>query len=485
MSASAARVPRVLSIAGSDPSGGAGIQADLKSIAANGGYGMAVITALTAQNTKGVYGVHTPPASFLRQQLDAVHDDVEIDAVKLGMLGDAEVIATVRAWLGAARPPVVVLDPVMVATSGGRLLDPAAEQALRELLPMADLVTPNLPELAVLADEPPVATWAAALEQALRVSARYHVAVLVKGGHLDGQASPDAVVDAQAEPPVVAVDGVRVATTNTHGTGCSLSSALATLYPRHRSWALALREAKSWLEAAIRAGSALDVGHGHGPIDHMVRIRERVPAPPETFASWWEEVAGVRDAIDALPFVSTLAAGTLDGDAFVRYLTQDALYLREYARVLARASQLAPVRDEQVFWARCTQNALAEELELHTTWLGGEPLDAVPSRQTRAYIDHLLAAGPDYGTVVAALLPCYWIYADLGVRLAHHSDPAHPYRVWLDTYAGEAMAAATQEAVRVAELALSRASTAERQRMRRAFRVSCEYELTFFEQVSG
>ena len=485
MSAGAARVPRVLSVAGSDPSGGAGIQADLKSIAANGGYGMAVITALTAQNTQGVYGVHTPPPSFLRQQLDAVHDDIEIDAVKIGMLGDADVIAAVRAWLDTARPPVVVLDPVMVATSGGRLLDPAAEQALRELLPMADLVTPNLLELAALADEPVAATWPAALEQALRVSGRYRTAVLVKGGHLDGQASPDAVVDAQAEPPVVEVAGERVATTNTHGTGCSLSSALATLYPRHRSWAVALREAKFWLEAAIRAGAALDVGHGHGPVDHMVRMRERVPAVPEAVASWWEEVAGVRDAIDSLPFVTGLAAGTLDRDTFARYLAQDALYLREYARVLARASQLAPVRDEQVFWARCAQNALAEELVLHTTWLGGEPLDTVPSRQTQAYINHLLAAGPDYGTIVAALLPCYWIYADLGARLAGHSNPTHPYQAWLDTYAGEATTVATREAIRVADLALSRASAAERRRMRRAFRTSSEYELAFFAQASG
>ena len=146
--------PRVLSIAGSDPSGGAGIQADLKSIAAHGGYGMAAITALTAQNTRGVSGVHVPPVEFLRQQLETVSSDVAIDAVKIGMLGDAAVINEVRTWLAKVRPAVVVLDPVMVATSGDRLLRESAEAALRDLLPMADLITPNLPELAMLLGEP-------------------------------------------------------------------------------------------------------------------------------------------------------------------------------------------------------------------------------------------------------------------------------------------------------------------------------------------
>ena len=182
-------MPRVLSIAGSDPSGGAGIQADLKSIAAVGGYGMAALTALTAQNTRGVRGVHVPPAEFLRAQLDAISDDIAIDAVKIGMLANAEVIAEVADWLRQHRPGVVVVDPVMVATSGDRLLDAAAERALGELLPLADLVTPNLAELAVLAGAPaPAESWAEALEQAVDgdVHAREHVAHVVQhaGGDL-------------------------------------------------------------------------------------------------------------------------------------------------------------------------------------------------------------------------------------------------------------------------------------------------------------
>ncbi|AEG44280.1 bifunctional hydroxymethylpyrimidine kinase/phosphomethylpyrimidine kinase [Isoptericola variabilis] len=273
-------VPRVLAVAGSDPSGGAGIQADLKSIAAHGGYGMAVLTALTAQNTRGVRDVHVPPPGFLRAQLDAVSDDVVVDAVKIGMLGDACAIAVVADWLAAARRgdarPAVVLDPVMVATSGDRLLDPDDEQAVRAMLPLADVVTPNLPELAVLAGAEPAPTWAAALEQARALAAEHGVLVVVKGGHLAALDAPAArVPDALVGPRgvLVELDGERVATTTTHGTGCSLSSALATCFARHHDWERALRESKEWLTAAIRAGAALEVGQGHGPVDHLVALR--------------------------------------------------------------------------------------------------------------------------------------------------------------------------------------------------------------------
>jgi hydroxymethylpyrimidine kinase/phosphomethylpyrimidine kinase len=215
----------VLSIAGTDPTGGAGIQADLKAIAANGGYGMAVVTALVAQNTQGVRAVHLPPVEFLNQQLDAVSDDVQIDAVKIGMLATAEVIDAVRTWLERVRPPVVVLDPVMVATSGDRLLDKTAEAALLSLAALAQVVTPNVPELAILAGEPEARDWGTVLEQARRVAERHGTAVLAKGGHLAGDRVPDALVDASG---VRELPGVRIATANTHGTGCSLSAALAT-----------------------------------------------------------------------------------------------------------------------------------------------------------------------------------------------------------------------------------------------------------------
>jgi len=269
-------VPRVLCIAGTDPSGGAGLLADLKSVAANGGYGMGAVTALTAQSTRGVRGVHVPPAAFLAEQLYVVSDDIEIDAVKIGMLGTAEVAATVGEWLATVRPPVVVLDPVMVATSGDRLLDRGAEAGVQALFDRVHVVTPNGPELAVLAGAAPARSHGELEDQARAVSARHGVLVLAKGGHLAGDSSTDLLVDAAGGlgdgRSVVVFAGPRLATTNTHGTGCALSSALATLRPQVADWVEATARAKRWLTEAIRHGAELEVGGGHGPVSHFAEL---------------------------------------------------------------------------------------------------------------------------------------------------------------------------------------------------------------------
>ncbi len=262
-------IPNVLTIAGSDPSGGAGIQADLKTFSALGGYGMSVITGLTAQNTLGVRSVSAVPAAFVTEQLDAVFDDVRVDAVKIGMLATADVIEAVAAVLSTRRPPYVVLDPVMVAKSGDRLLAPDAVAVLRErLLPLVDLVTPNLPEAADLLG---VAEAANAVEMASQAAALAALgpAVLLKGGHLGGPDSPDLLLAGS----VVWLNAPRVDTKSDHGTGCTLSSAIACLRPRHDSWSSAVEEAKVYLTEALRAAARLDVGSGHGPVHH--------------FHAWW------------------------------------------------------------------------------------------------------------------------------------------------------------------------------------------------------
>lgn len=464
---------RVLSIAGTDPTGGAGIQADLKSIGALGGYGMAVVTALVAQNTHGVRSVHMPPVAFLREQLDAVSDDVTIDAVKIGMLGTAEIVATVSDWLDAVQPPLVVLDPVMIATSGDRLLDAEAEQAVRALCRRADLVTPNLDELAVLVGEDRAESWTDAVVQATTLASSCGAAVLLKGGHLDGAACPDAIVTAER---VDTVPGVRVETRNSHGTGCSLSSAMATLGPGADGWVGSLRTAKEWLTGALRAADALQVGTGNGPIDHFHALRA-----PDFTAEVWAESAELRAEIDGLDFVRRLGDGTLERADFEWYLAQDALYLVEYSRVLARASQLAPTAEEQVFWAESAGSAIAAEAQLHRERLGPVE-DAEPGATTLAYVNHLHACATlgGYGELVAALLPCFWIYADVGQRLAAASHAAHPYADWLTSYGDPAFAAATERAIAITAAAARAASPGERSRMRTAFLRSTRYEYDFF-----
>ena len=268
------RIPRVLSIAGTDPTGGAGIHADLKSIAANGGYGMAVVTALVAQNTTGVRDIHVPPVEFVQQQLTAVSDDVTIDAVKIGMLFNTPLIDTVGTWLQEVTPPLVVLDPVMVAASGDRLLDADAEQSLRDLVGRADLVTPNLPELAVLLGRREARSWAEAVEQAKELAAQHHVRVLAKGGHLAGEDAPDALID-PATDAVVEFHAPRIHTRHTHGTGCSLSSGIATQVARTGDWESAVRQTKAWLTASIQAAPDLEVGSGNGPVSHLASLWRR------------------------------------------------------------------------------------------------------------------------------------------------------------------------------------------------------------------
>lgn len=491
-------LPRVLAIAGSDPSGGAGIQADLKSIAANGGYGMAAITALTAQNTQGVRAVHVPPASFLTAQLDAISDDITIDAVKIGMLGDAAVIDAVRVWLEKVRPAVVVLDPVMVATSGDRLLQESAETALHALLPLADLITPNLAELAILLGEPVAADWPGALAQGKRLAARAGTTVLVKGGHLhdDGAGCPDALVNTGGllSQETVVVPGERIATRNSHGTGCSLSSALATVQARAGDWEAALREVKPWLLGALTAAGQLDVGHGNGPVHHFHQWQHvAVPAAPAPavgdFAAALDgHAAAGLEAIYDLDFIKGLADGTLPEQDFAYYLGQDALYLNGYARVLSRASALAPSEAEQLFWSRSAQQCLEVETQLHRNWLAGRTVQAEQGPVTKAYVDHLHAASlaGSYGVLVAAALPCFWLYAEVGATLqrgflAAGAPATHPYAEWLRTYADEAFAESTREAVRYTDAAALRGSEGERAAMAAAFAQSTRYEVEFFD----
>ena len=263
-------IPVALTIAGSDSSGGAGIQADLKTFAALGVYGASVITALTAQNTNGVSGIHPVPADFVTAQIDAVFGDLAVKAVKIGMATQPATIDAIAAGLARWAPNHVVLDPVMVATSGDRLLATDAVDALREkLLPRATLITPNLPEAAALLDEP-VAVGEAAIEsQGRRLLAMGCPAVLIKGGHGQGVESIDYLI---RDGGIVALAGARIATKNTHGTGCSLSSAIAAGLARGEDMETAVRRAKDWVTAAIAAADRLGVGHGHGPIHHFHRF---------------------------------------------------------------------------------------------------------------------------------------------------------------------------------------------------------------------
>lgn len=260
-------IRNVLSIAGSDPSGGAGIQADLKSFAARGTYGMAVLTSLTAQNTQGVSAVHAVPPDFVAEQIRMVFADIRVDAVKIGMVASAAIAEVVAQSLAPHRGVPIVLDPVMIAKGGASLLPADAVAALTtHLLPLATLVTPNLPEAAALLGAPEAADRPAMQEQARRLRGLGPEGVLLKGGHLTGEESPDVLVDATG---FTWLEGRRLRTPNTHGTGCTLSSAIAAELAKGSAPADAVRAAKLYLTAAIDGAEMLDVGSGHGPVHHF------------------------------------------------------------------------------------------------------------------------------------------------------------------------------------------------------------------------
>jgi len=269
-------IPNVLSIAGLDPSGGAGVLADVKAMSALGAYGMAVMAALTAQNTRAVTAIHPVLPAFVAQQIDTLFADVVVHAVKIGMLGQASVTRTVAERLAHWQPAHIVLDPVMIAKSGDALLEPAAVAQLREaLLPLATVITPNLPEAGVLIETSPAQT----LKDMRRVAERLRRLlsddgqrwVFLKGGHLPGDELVDVLFDGDK---MVELPGRRIHTANTHGTGCTLSAALAALLPQTGGDVpAAAQRAHDYLATAIAHADALNVGSGHGPVQH--------------FHAWW------------------------------------------------------------------------------------------------------------------------------------------------------------------------------------------------------
>ena len=505
-------IPNILSIAGTDPTGGAGIQADLKSISAAGGYGMCVVTALVAQNTHGVRSIHVPPQDFLKEQMDAVFDDVEVDAVKIGMLGDVDTTKTVSDYLAAHPVPTIVVDPVMVATSGDRLLTEDAEEAMRQFVKdHATVVTPNIPELAVLAGATPAETFDEALEQGREYAKAAGVKVVVKGGHLKEGYASNALVTPDGVSEVANVP--RVDTKNTHGTGCSLSSAFATRMAIDPDGALVWTS--SWLHEAIAHADDLNVGTGHGPVDHFHRSRRlaeaastqpwklsddwtapatpslepKIPAAgPFTRELWDKAAKKVWPETLNLPFIRALRDGTLPEEQFGFYLVQDAYYLREYSRALATVGAKAPEAEDQVWWTQSATVAIEAESDLHRNWISQHHVEAdtPPSPVTLGYVNMLTstAAFSDYFVGAAVVLPCFWLYAEVGLHLAESNHPEHPYNAWLSMYGGDDFTDAVRMALNSVEKALSVANEKQREEAAEAFMYACYYEREFFDQAS-
>jgi hydroxymethylpyrimidine/phosphomethylpyrimidine kinase len=515
---------RVLSIEGSDPIGGAGTMADMKAFTAQGVFGYAVMTSVLAQNTQGVADIVNVEPSFLLAQLKAVSDDADIDSMKIGMLGTPQLVDTVRQWLTGLlehyraenkAKPTVVLDPVMYAKSGDRLLTAEAEQALVSLIPLADIITPNAMELSALdamdnvvgahqSDKTErIATQAPlsyeAMEQlAQSVANRFDVVVYVKGGALalngarectDILATPTA--GHKERPTVTRITGAAVSTSNVHGTGDTLSSTLAALRPQCTDWVETAKRAKEWMTGAIAAADDLHVGHGHGPVDFTW---QHSPTGLSFTEDYWRRSKEIRERIRTMPFLERMLDGTLPLNDFSFYLHQDDLYLNDYTSLLALASSLAQDPHERAFFASAASYGLEEGLSFHRQWYREHGFSTQPapmSDTTAAYIghEHRFSDGGSYCSLVAALMPCYWIYSIVGQEMGrqmqeHRIDlNSHPYGLWIDMYCDAGFASLTFEELRICDKLAAYASMEDYNRMMDAALGSTEHEYRFFNQA--
>jgi hydroxymethylpyrimidine/phosphomethylpyrimidine kinase/hydroxymethylpyrimidine kinase/phosphomethylpyrimidine kinase/thiamine-phosphate diphosphorylase len=521
---------RVLSIEGSDPIGGAGTMADMKTFTALGVFGYAAMTSVLAQNTRGVSSIVTMDPDFLLAQLDAVGGDADIDSIKIGMLGTRDLVSIVRGWLvrleadyehAGKKKPVVVLDPVMYAKSGDCLITSEARQALRTLIPLADIITPNLPELAFLSRTETSrpkrcgsdghgsdghgsrstgpATPADMERWARDVCARYRIRVYAKAGAFALEGADDCTdILAEPVPPDRGGDGVRiirmegsaVRTSNVHGTGDTLSSSLAALRPQCRSWEETARRAKTWITGAIAAADRLHIGRGHGPVDFTWR---HAPTGLSFSADFWNRVEPVRSRISSMEFIRCMVAGTLDPSDFSFYLHQDDLYLHDYTSLLALASARAHRIEERVFFGESASFGVQEGLGFHAGWYRDHGFDdsrAPMSEVTAAYIghEHRMADTGSYGALIAAVMPCFWLYAAMGKELraqverAHVDMGAHPYAQWIDMYSDAGFLDRTVRELDICDRVAAGSSIEEYQLMMKSALLSAEHEYRFFEQ---
>lgn len=532
---------RVLSIEGSDPIGGAGTMADMKVFTAHGVYGYAVMTSVLAQNTQGVTDIVNMDPAFIRAQLDSVSTDSTIDSMKIGMLGTVEIIDVVRSWLqelldaasrGEVRRPFVVIDPVMYAKSSDALLTPDAEKALRTVLPMADIITPNIPELAALsgADEA-ASTWDQMVEQATDVARQLGVGVYATSGMLALQGATDAsdalvlpaaltstsalvsvpvpdvpgeVTEAEPltepeseaepstepEPTVIRIPGAAIPTVNVHGTGDSLSSSLAALRPQKTSWKETAVAAKQWITGAIRSADKLQVGKGHGPIDFTW---QKAPTAMSFSSDYWNRVKPIRDRISSMPFIVALIDGSLPLENFAKYLHQDDLYLRDYTSLLALAASRADDISERAFFAQGAERGVEAELQLHRNWFlgnGFDPALAPMSETTANYLghEHLVADQGLYSTLAAVVMPCYWLYAEIGKQIAHAARSlnldleTHPYGPWIKAYSSTAFDGYVARELEICNRLAGSVGIQEYGAMMDAALISSEHEYRFFAQ---
>ncbi len=480
---------KALTIAGSDSSGGAGIQADIKTMTMNGVFAMSAITALTAQNTTGVTGILESSPEFLRQQLDAVFTDIFPDAVKIGMVSSSKLIHEIAEALKFYEARNIVVDPVMVATSGAKLInDNAIETLANELLPLACVTTPNIPEAEILSGTK-IHNESEMTQAAKIIHAKYKCAVLIKGGHMINDANDYLYVD---ENNSVWLNGKRINTTNTHGTGCTLSSAIASNLAKGFTLEESVKRAKDYISGAL--GAMLDLGRGCGPMNHAFNLSGKFSDKPGLRERLMTSVADIWPKYNDHKFVKGIETGELAPEKFKRYIIQDYLYLNEYSKVFALGVAKAKSLESLRLFASVIPAIANVEMDIHKGYMGRfnvtqQELDSTPRELANlSYTSYMLRVAYEEGEpeILAAILSCALSYEDIAKEIVRRNPNAAKHELygnWVSCYSGKEYCDLNQVFVDALENATKDYTDSQMNHIAEIFRECSLYEMGFWDMA--
>lgn len=479
-----------LTIAGSDSSGGAGIQADLKTMTANGVYAMSAITALTAQNTVGVQGIYEVSPEFLGQQLDSIFTDIRPDAIKIGMVSSVELIHMIAEKLKKYNGEKIVVDPVMVATSGAKLIaDDAIDTLKKELFPLATVLTPNIPEAEVLADME-IKTTEEMILAAEKISKSYHCAVLCKGGHSINDANDLLYRDGS----YCWFHGKRIQNPNTHGTGCTLSSAIASNLAKGYDLDTSVKRAKEYISGALQA--MLDLGAGSGPMAHNFDLNSRFAQECGNGATA-QMVAAAADIwkeYHTHPFVKGIQNGDLDKEKFKYYMIQDYLYLIEYAKVFAIGS--AKAKDQKIIqlFEGYLHQIFNGEMDIHRAYMQRLGITEQEISETKMSLDNLsyisymqkIAYEGGAAEVMAAILSCALSYEAIARQMVEKCPGCEKhefYGEWITGYASKDYHEGNEKLIELMDALCEDYSKEQMRHLIKVFVNCSRYEGAFWEMA--
>ena len=477
-----------LTIAGSDSSGGAGIQADIKTMTMNGVFAMSAVTALTAQNTLGVTGILDSSPEFLKAQIDAVFSDIFPDSVKIGMVSSSELIHIIAESLKKYNAENIVVDPVMVSTSGARLIAENAVKILaEELLPLALITTPNIPEAEILSGMK-IIDSNGMVEAAKKINSQYGCAVLVKGGHNVNDAD-DLLCDGEN---ITWFKGKRINNTNTHGTGCTLSSAIAANLAKGYSLDEAVNLAKDYISGAL--GAMLNLGQGRGPMNHAFNLTGKFSQNKNITARLMDSVKDIWQEYNNHEFVKGIETGKLDPEKFRHYIIQDYFYLNEYSKVFA----LGVTKSKNLeFTQLCSSiiHAISHvEMNIHKGYMGRfkvtqQELDnTLMELENLSYTSYMIRVAYDEGEaeILAAILACALSYEDIARKIVENNPESINHEIygdWIKCYSGEEYCSTNRIMVSAFEKAVENYSDEQINHICEIFRACALYEMGFWDMA--